>query len=53
MKKNIKCDICDGLDYSELNVCHICNRNYCEICGDTYSSLNTCELCATYDTDEE
>ena len=53
MDNNIKCDICNGIDYFELNVCYICNRNYCEICEGTYDSFNTCELCATYDTDEE
>lgn len=53
MNENVKCDICEGLDYTELKVCHICNRNYCEICEGTDSPFNTCELCTTCDTDEE
>lgn len=41
----IKCDVCNGTDYSELSQCHICKRFYCEICEGTHDTLNICELC--------
>ena len=53
MSRELKCDICDGTDYSELNTCHICRRNYCEICEGTIGPVNICELCITYNTDED
>ena len=49
MDKDIKCDICSGVDYFEIKTCHICGRNYCELC----ESIDTCELCTTCDNNEE
>lgn len=53
MNENIKCDICGGTDYSDLKTCHICNRNYCEICESVYNPEDTCELCDIYDNNED
>ena len=50
MRNELKCDVCNGTDYSELNICYQCNRNYCEICEGNHISLNICELCVISDT---
>lgn len=52
MARELKCDVCNGTDYSELNTCYICNRNYCEICEGANSSINMCELCVVSDVDD-
>lgn len=53
MNNHLECDICNGTDYVELNICYICNRHYCEICEGQNSSTNICELCATSDIVDE
>lgn len=53
MDKTIKCDICNGTDYSELNKCHICQRFYCEICEGIHDTFHICELCSESIADED
>ena len=49
----LKCDICNGDDFTELNKCHICQRNYCEICQGNVEHMSICELCSDYNLNDD
>lgn len=43
--EKIKCDVCEGTDFSVLETCYICNRSYCELCDSQDGHEKLCELC--------